>query len=316
VVGYPTLPLELVGHAIMPSISRWVRSPISQYSLTFQVVLASGNLANINTTSSPDLFRALKGGGNNFGIVTRFDLAVFPQGLVLGGNIAQDISYRGEVFKAFANIANAPEYDPYASLVTGLTFNATGRLWSIATTAIYTKPVMNPEIYEELLNIPTTTNTLHLTNLSILAAEGAPPPLNWVFYTGTYGVSAELLSRIFDRLNGSLYDFDIGGGIFWSVAFEPLPTAITKWGELKGGNSLGTEPMDGNAFGKQTLSICRSLFNIRANMKDSNHFATCFESLAPRHRFKFGCRLIPYFPLLTFESFKRLERFKIKSSRS
>jgi hypothetical protein len=233
---------------------------IPRLQLTPQVVPASGKLANINSTSSPDLFRALKGGSNNFGVVTRFDLAAFPQGQILAGNIAQDISYRDEVFKAFANIADAPEYDPYASLGTGLSFNATSKVWGIATTAIYTKPILNPPVYNELLNIPTTTSTLHLTNLSTLAAENAPPPLNWLFYTGTYGVSATLLSGIFDRLNESLWDFNVDGGIFWSVAFEPLPTVITKYGDLKGGNSLGTEPKDGNAFGKQTLSFCWSLF--------------------------------------------------------
>lgn len=123
-------------------------------------------------------------------------------------------------------------------------------MWSIGTTAIYTKPVERPEVYEELLGIPTTTSTLRMTNLSTLAAEGALPPLNWVFYTGTYGVSATLMSRIFDSLNESLYDFNVDSEIFWSIAFEPLPTLITQYGHLKGGNSLGTEPKDGNAFGE------------------------------------------------------------------
>jgi hypothetical protein len=218
------------------------------FQLTFQIVLASGILTNVNATSSPDLFQALKGGANNFGVVTRFDLAAFPQGQILAGTIAQDISYRDDVFKAFADIAGAPEYDPYASLVTGGSFNATSKVWGIATTAIYTKPVMNPPVYDELLSIPTTTSTLHLTNLSTLAAEPAPPPFNWLFYTGTYGVSATLLSNIFDCLNETLYDFNIGGGVFWDIGFEPLPTVITQWANVKGGNSLGTSPKDGDAF--------------------------------------------------------------------
>jgi hypothetical protein len=75
-----------------------------------------------------------------------------------------------------------------------------------------------------------------------------------MFYTGTYGVSAALLSRIFSSLNETMYKFDIPGGITWSVAFEPLPTVFTKWGDLKGGNSLGTTPKDGNAFGNNNLS--------------------------------------------------------------
>ena len=49
---------------------------------TLQVVLASGQIVNANLTSRPDLFAALKGGTNNFGIVTSFDMRVFPQGKV------------------------------------------------------------------------------------------------------------------------------------------------------------------------------------------------------------------------------------------
>ncbi|PMD44738.1 FAD binding domain-containing protein [Hyaloscypha variabilis F] len=51
----------------------------------FEVVLANGSIANINLDSAPDLFWALRGGGNNFGIVTRFDLQTYPQGPGWGG---------------------------------------------------------------------------------------------------------------------------------------------------------------------------------------------------------------------------------------
>ncbi|PVH71073.1 FAD binding domain-containing protein [Cadophora sp. DSE1049] len=51
----------------------------------FEVVLANGSLTNINQASSPDLFFALRGGGNNFGIVTHFDMDIYPQGQIWGG---------------------------------------------------------------------------------------------------------------------------------------------------------------------------------------------------------------------------------------
>src|ERR1700710_444178 len=73
---------------------------------------------------------------------------------------------------------------------------------------------------------------------------------NWLFYTGTYAVSAPLMSEIFVELNDTISSFDIPGGITWSIAFEPLPTVITKYGKLDGGNSLGTQPEDGNSFGR------------------------------------------------------------------
>ena len=35
-------------------------------------MLASGEVIEVSADSHPDLFRALRGGGGNFGIVTRF----------------------------------------------------------------------------------------------------------------------------------------------------------------------------------------------------------------------------------------------------
>lgn len=75
---------------------------------------------------------------------------------------------------------------------------------------------------------------------------------NSLFYTATYGVSATLLAKILDISNETIYSTypRVPGGILWSLAFEPLPTQVTKFGPLKGGNSLGTTPGDGNGIGK------------------------------------------------------------------
>ncbi|KAL2842918.1 hypothetical protein BJY01DRAFT_235845 [Aspergillus pseudoustus] len=45
--------------------------------INYEVVVADGRIVNANKDENPDLFRALKGGGNNFGIVTRFDMITF-----------------------------------------------------------------------------------------------------------------------------------------------------------------------------------------------------------------------------------------------
>ena len=52
---------------------------ISDNVLNYEVVLASGRIVNANKTKNPDLWIALRGGGNNFGVVTRFDMRTFPQ---------------------------------------------------------------------------------------------------------------------------------------------------------------------------------------------------------------------------------------------
>ncbi|KAK4186803.1 FAD binding domain protein [Podospora australis] len=44
----------------------------------YEVVLADGNIVTASASEHPDLWRVLKGGGNNFGIVTRITLRSFP----------------------------------------------------------------------------------------------------------------------------------------------------------------------------------------------------------------------------------------------
>lgn len=60
----------------------WAASQV----LEFEIVFANGTIGHV-TKDYPDLFTALKGGGNNFGIVTNYKLQAHPQGNIWGGNL-------------------------------------------------------------------------------------------------------------------------------------------------------------------------------------------------------------------------------------
>ncbi|KAM0438549.1 hypothetical protein ACHAPT_001299 [Fusarium lateritium] len=53
--------------------------------LEMQVVLANGTMAIASAANNADLYRAIKGGGNKYGIVTSFHMQARPQGIVWGG---------------------------------------------------------------------------------------------------------------------------------------------------------------------------------------------------------------------------------------
>src|SRR4029077_7810821 len=50
-----------------------------------EIVTADGELLRVDATSHPDLFWAIRGGGGNFGVVTRFQLRPHPVEKILGG---------------------------------------------------------------------------------------------------------------------------------------------------------------------------------------------------------------------------------------
>lgn len=53
--------------------------------LEYELVVSSGKVISVTSKSHPDLFWALKGGSNNFGIVTKFKLATFPSDQIYAG---------------------------------------------------------------------------------------------------------------------------------------------------------------------------------------------------------------------------------------
>ena len=53
--------------------------------LAAEVVTADGEILHVDATSHPDLFWAIRGGGGNFGVVTRFQLRLQPLDGIVGG---------------------------------------------------------------------------------------------------------------------------------------------------------------------------------------------------------------------------------------
>ncbi|KAF2658697.1 FAD-binding domain-containing protein, partial [Lophiostoma macrostomum CBS 122681] len=52
---------------------------IADNVLSYEIVLAFGEIVNASATEKSDLWKALRGGSNNFGIVTRFEFRTFLQ---------------------------------------------------------------------------------------------------------------------------------------------------------------------------------------------------------------------------------------------
>ena len=76
-----------------------------------EVVTAKGAALNVSATEHPDLFWALRGGGGNFGVVTRFTFRLHPVGPhVLSGLIVYPMAAAKPVLQQYRDfMARAPE---------------------------------------------------------------------------------------------------------------------------------------------------------------------------------------------------------------
>ncbi len=91
--------------------------------LNYEIVLASGAIVNASQTSNSDLFKALKGGSTNFGIVTKVNVAAFPHNGLWGGQIVVPATNNTvqQVLKDFTEFTTANNDDvDTAIMVVGL----------------------------------------------------------------------------------------------------------------------------------------------------------------------------------------------------
>src|SRR4051794_14802038 len=76
--------------------------------VSVEIVTADGRLLVASETEHPDLFWAVRGGGGNFGVVTRFQFKLYPVGQIYGGALFMPATR--EVLQALEPIAaSAPE---------------------------------------------------------------------------------------------------------------------------------------------------------------------------------------------------------------
>ncbi|KAK6597416.1 hypothetical protein H4I95_09687 [Botrytis cinerea] len=83
--------------------------------ISYDIILASGSLTTASATQNPDLWRALKAGSNNFGIVTRFTARSFSSIKIWSGVLYVPNSQTSKVISAFHDVVNRVDWDHHAA---------------------------------------------------------------------------------------------------------------------------------------------------------------------------------------------------------
>ncbi|SJL13201.1 related to 6-hydroxy-D-nicotine oxidase [Armillaria ostoyae] len=199
--------------------------------VAYELVVPNATVVTVTEANDPDLFFSLKGGGNNYGIVTRFTLKTHLQGAVWGGAASYNASYIS-AFNAAAVKFCSEVTDPKAAMVMAYVYNS-GQV-SLSAQMFYDGPTPPDGIFDDFLAIPasaqdiTTRSFFDLidsTSVSTNAAAGYRTVYNHI---PTLEYSQSFIEGIIDELNFWGPTLSAHGGLSVTYAVEPfLPSLLT-----------------------------------------------------------------------------------------
>jgi len=227
-------------------------------------VFADGSINTITSTTHPDLFWALRGGGNNFGIVTRFDLKAFPQGQIWGGRIFYLLDKLKPVLQALTDINVALPSDPFATLYIAYVYSQSNDGFVIVPELIYGKPVASPPIFKNFSDITNVGNTFRTANLSEqIAGTNRGYNFRQTTWTATFKNDAVFLERILAIWEEEIAPLKKIDGWVPAAIFQPLSKSLL---EKSVNSPFDITPADGplirrSLFKSDGIFTNRTVFN-------------------------------------------------------
>lgn len=200
-----------------------------------------------NATSHPDLFHTLRGGNNNFGVITRFDMQTFEQGQMLGGLISYNSSSFPDLAKAFIDFVFDPNPDADAHVIAAASFIQ--GMEAAVSNVYHAKPSPNPPSLEPFINLqPQLVSTLRNDSLIGFSEEQSafsPNVTRSWFFTTTWHADLELTIDVRALGADAAKALSTIPGFVLAMAFQPLTKGLLTKSAEAGGNSLGLTPDDG-----------------------------------------------------------------------
>ncbi|OBT97055.1 hypothetical protein VE01_04837 [Pseudogymnoascus verrucosus] len=139
--------------------------------VSYDIVLGNGTQVTANDTTNQDLFWALKGGANNFGLVTKFTLKTYSIPLI--STTIQTFNESGiyDLVKATCDLASLDDADPIAagSIIT-IQYNATTKAASGSILGVQ-EGISNPP--SQFANFSAIPGPIKLNNVTTLKQWGS-----------------------------------------------------------------------------------------------------------------------------------------------
>ncbi|KAF2874572.1 hypothetical protein BDV95DRAFT_488216 [Massariosphaeria phaeospora] len=170
------------------------------YVVNMEVVLASGEIIEVNDKSHPDLFWALKGGRSNFGIVTRIDITTFQLESFWGGATMYPWDAEDAALEAFIRLKMSGDYEPLAQVELSFLYSVQMGGFLVSANHWYLRPVENPQAFRHFAEIePQMANTMRIDSTINFARELTkyqPQNKCATFVTTTFFINASIMKKI------------------------------------------------------------------------------------------------------------------------
>ncbi|KAI1082678.1 FAD-binding domain-containing protein [Whalleya microplaca] len=220
--------------------------------VNFEVVLASGAIVNANARENPDLWVALRGGGNNFGIVTRFDVRTFKQGPMWGGMIFYYLpSFSGQV-DALVDELTRPDTSKETHLMLSIGYYGVASSDIVCLNQVYyTQPVKNPPVLAPFTQIQPQREDLNSVRMKTLVqatSEHTGASRNQI-RCAYMNVSVKADPATI-RTGGDIWCEELQpvksvARLLSSYTLQPYAVSLLEKSISNGGNSLGLHPTNG-----------------------------------------------------------------------
>lgn len=220
--------------------------------LNYEVVLASGQIVNANATENPDLWKALKGGSANFGIVTRFDMQAFDAPLLWGGLVTYPTSTTQQHIEAYVDWTDNIENYQDGSAITFWTYDPKAQ--DIVITAAYedTTGAVAAAAFDKFMAIPNqVTNTMRKdTHRNLTIELELTSGYRNVWYAITFKNDIRLYTKAIEMHRQFVADWKAqspDGDFICHGILQAIPTIFSKHSDERGGNMLGLDRETDNA---------------------------------------------------------------------
>ncbi|KAL8824244.1 MAG: hypothetical protein Q9191_005192 [Dirinaria sp. TL-2023a] len=226
-------------------------SPVKGFAcdnvVNMEVVLADGSIVNTNAKAHPDLFKALKGGSNNFGIVTRFDLQAYSQGDSWGGFISFPSSTIPQQLSAFSSFMRSTKSDPYGSVICAIGFIGAYQMTVASIGLHYTKAIENPALFQPFTSIqPQLKSTVRIANnLDFVTEVEANQALNsrGIYENTVFHHSDQIINDIYQLWSSTVDAIKAVSGVAYFLIFQRLPLIQTGVNPLGLDDAVHDDPM-------------------------------------------------------------------------